>query len=88
MVARRPPPAGCTERPFWWRGRAWWAYAVAYLIFNGELVEGQHRAHLCHNNRCVNHDHIEQQDASENVAERNRRFAAARTCGCAEDIPF
>lgn len=69
---------------FHWNGRMWWAYQIAYLIFNGPLNEGMHRAHKCHNAACVNPDHVEETTPGENVAERNRRYAAAAT---ADDEP-
>ena len=52
----------------WWKpaGRAIGAHRIAYLLTHGQIPEGLHVAHTCHNKLCCNPAHLEAQTSADN----------------------
>jgi hypothetical protein len=43
------------------------AHKVSYLLFNGDVQEGQVIGHVCNNEQCVNPHHLIAQSQSDNI---------------------
>lgn len=54
----------------WTGSRTMVAHRFAYELVNGPVPDGLDAAHLCHNRRCVNPDHIKAMTRSENLLMR------------------
>lgn len=51
-------------------GRRWMAHVLFYVKFKGEVPNGKEVAHLCHNRRCINPEHLEAQTHKFNCKDR------------------
>lgn len=57
-------------------GTVQWANRFSYQAFKGPLPRGHEAGHTCHDPRCVNPDHLEDQTKSENSREVREREKA------------
>lgn len=48
-------------------GRTMNAHKAAYLMFNGDVEDGQVIGHICNNERCCNPHHLVAQSQSDNI---------------------
>lgn len=73
---------------FWFNGEQVAAHRVAYLLFVGEIAEGQWVLHHCDNRKCVNPGHLYLGDAERNAQDRSERMRYACRKVPPERIPL